>query len=68
VCAYDGSEDAQRSLTVARELLQAERAVVVHVRVLPLPPIIRADSQAGESGPPDDVLKGPRARVSTRRR
>jgi nucleotide-binding universal stress UspA family protein len=55
VFAYDGSEDAQRAVTVARDLLQVERAIIVHVRVLPLPPIIGADPEAGEFGSPDDV-------------
>ena len=55
VFAYDGSEDAQRAVAVASDLLQARRAIVVHVRVVPLPPIIGADPAAGPSGPADDV-------------
>ena len=55
VFAYDGSEDAQRAVAVASDLLQARRAIVVHVRVVPLPPIIGADPEAGRSGPADDV-------------
>jgi nucleotide-binding universal stress UspA family protein len=55
VFAYDGSEDAQRAVAVASDLLQARRAIVVHVRVVPLPPIIGADPEAGPSGPADDV-------------
>jgi nucleotide-binding universal stress UspA family protein len=55
VFAYDGSEDARRAVAVATDLLQARRAIVVHVRILPPPPIIGADPEAGQSGPADDV-------------
>jgi nucleotide-binding universal stress UspA family protein len=52
VVAYDGSEDARRAVTVARDLLDAERAIIVHVRVLPMPPLIGADPAAGQSDSP----------------
>jgi nucleotide-binding universal stress UspA family protein len=55
VFAYDGSEDAKRAVAVARDVLRVDRAIVIHVRVLPLPPIIGADPEAGEFGSPDDV-------------
>jgi nucleotide-binding universal stress UspA family protein len=42
VFAYDGSEDAQRAIAVAGELLGTRRAVVVHVRLLPVPQIVSA--------------------------
>jgi nucleotide-binding universal stress UspA family protein len=53
VLAYDGSADAQRAVETARELLAAEKAVVVHVRVLPMPPIIGADPGGEQSDSPD---------------
>jgi nucleotide-binding universal stress UspA family protein len=48
VFAYDGSEDAQRAIAVAGELLGTRRAVIVHVRLLPVPQIVTA----GEGGEP----------------
>jgi len=42
VFAYDGSEDAQRAIAVAGELLGAHRALIVHVRLLPVPQIVAA--------------------------
>jgi nucleotide-binding universal stress UspA family protein len=42
VFAYDGSEDAQRAIVVAGEILGARRAVIVHVRLLPVPQIVSA--------------------------
>jgi nucleotide-binding universal stress UspA family protein len=65
VFAYDGSEDAKRAVTVAREVLNADRAVVVHVRVLPPPPIIGSDPEAGEFGSRDDVQERQADRVVT---
>jgi nucleotide-binding universal stress UspA family protein len=55
VFAYDGSEDARRALEVARDVLDVDRAIIVHVHVIPLPPIIGSDPAAGEFGSPDDV-------------
>jgi nucleotide-binding universal stress UspA family protein len=42
VFAYDGSEDARRAIAVAGELLGAGRALIVHVRLLPVPQIVAA--------------------------
>ena len=55
VIAYDGSDDAQHAIAVARDVLSAERAVVVHVRVVPQPPIIGADPEGPQSESPDDI-------------
>jgi nucleotide-binding universal stress UspA family protein len=46
VFAYDGSEDAERAIATAGEVLGAKRAVIVHVRLLPVPQIVTA----GEGG------------------
>lgn len=46
VFPFDGSEDARRAIAVAGELLGALRAVIVHVRLLPVPQI----AGAGEGG------------------
>ena len=64
VFAYDGSEDAQRALTVARGVLQVDRAIVVHVRVLPPAPIIGADPEGGEFESRDDVTERQADRVA----
>jgi nucleotide-binding universal stress UspA family protein len=48
VFAYDGSEDAERAIAVAGGLLGTRRAVIVHVRLLPVPQIVGA----GEGGEP----------------
>jgi nucleotide-binding universal stress UspA family protein len=42
VFAYDGSEDAQRAIAMAGEVLGAKHAVIVHVRLLPVPQIVTA--------------------------
>src|SRR5689334_1453489 len=42
VFAYDGSQDARRAIAAAGELLDADRAVIVHVRLLPVPQIVSA--------------------------
>ena len=64
VFAYDGSEDAQRALTVARDVFQVDRAIIVHVRVLPPPVIIGSDPEAGEFGSRDDVTERQADRVA----
>jgi nucleotide-binding universal stress UspA family protein len=51
VFAYDGSEDARRAVAAAHDLLAVDRAIIVHVRVIPPPPIIGADPAGDESAP-----------------
>lgn len=62
VFAYDGSEDAQRAIVVAGELLDADRAVIVHVRLLPVPQIVGA----GEGGEPYTAFEQAQEREADR--
>jgi nucleotide-binding universal stress UspA family protein len=48
VFPYDGSEGAQRAIAAAGELLGPRRAVIVHVRLLPVPQIGGAE-EGGEA-------------------
>jgi nucleotide-binding universal stress UspA family protein len=62
VFAYDGSEDAQRAIAVAGELLGAHRAVIVHVRLLPVPQI----AGAGEGDEPYTAFEQAQQREADR--
>ena len=53
VFAYDGSEDAKLAVAAGRDVLAVDRAIILHVRVIPPPPIIGADPAGNQSTPSD---------------
>jgi nucleotide-binding universal stress UspA family protein len=65
VFAYDGSEDAKRAVAVAHDVLAVDRAIIVHVRVIPLPPVIGADPAGDESAPSEGTTPQQADRIAS---